>query len=401
MVLLCILTFEFPCVKGFRLEIFRIKTAVTMADGDSSSPNSWIESLRDSSVVKSKTNVEPRNTCEYHRDTDAPLNPNEVPADRRAGSGMRHEAWLCGSIVLSRSSSPERELVRTPIMCARDGFDHWLFRVLLRGEATVRDGDGSTRMRAGELHLCSLAEEQQESWSASEWVSLALPRDAFPATTAGLERLPRGVLAGSCPRLLADYIRSMARLVPGMKAAERAAVEQVTRSMIDACVLVHEPGPGALRPNKFILQQTLVRRVIDENIGSARLNSQLICGLTGLSRSTLYRLFEGDGGVASFIQRRRLQLVKAELEDNAKLDEPIATIAERWGFFCVPSFNRSFRRAYGMTPRETRAGVAGRMNAPAIPAAPQELLPKDSYFALLHQTQRGHALEGESGEEGR
>jgi AraC-like DNA-binding protein len=103
-----------------------------------------------------------------------------------------------------------------------------------------------------------------------------------------------------------------------------------------------------------------VSRIIRENIGSARLDARRICALTGLSRSALYRLFEGESGVAAHVRAIRLGLVMDDLLDPALRDEPISAIAERRGFHCAASFNRTFRRAFGRTPSEARAAALSR-----------------------------------------
>ena len=67
----------------------------------------------------------------------------------------------------------------------------------------------------------------------------------------------------------------------------------------------------------------------------------------------LYRLLEGEGGVARYIQRRRLSESFAILCDTSN-NFSIASIAETLCFADASNFSRAFRREFGMSPRDVR-----------------------------------------------
>jgi AraC-like DNA-binding protein len=110
-------------------------------------------------------------------------------------------------------------------------------------------------------------------------------------------------------------------------------------------------------------------RVIRANLASARLDSRRIAALAGISRTTLYRLFEDVGGVAAHVRRLRLDAVHAALTDAEQARRPIAAIAAEAGFHCVASFNRSFKARFGAAPGEVRAARGPAAHEPAIAAA--------------------------------
>ena len=348
------------------------------------------------SIVVSTSRMEPEQAFDHWCGQFGGLRQIRASSQSRAAFRAGAELWQLGSMVLGKMTTPARQRVRTPVMCARDGFDHWTFRVLLSGEVVLRKSGTVERLGPGELQFGTLRDESDETWSDGEWVSLLLARDAFPRTSAGLERLPKGVLHGPSARLFRDFILSLARNVPDLATKEVPAIEQAVRTLIDTTILSSLPDGTTLKSGKAVLQHTLVLRVIDRKIGSARLNPQMICDLTGVSRSALYRMFDDAGGVAAYIQRRRLQLVLSDLERPETLSEPIAAIAGRWGFFCISSFNRAFRRAYGMTPREARATAfaqaVGRGGASAEPGMPQR---QTGFTDLLRTTQFGCRVAAE------
>uniref|UniRef100_UPI0015767FDB helix-turn-helix domain-containing protein n=1 Tax=Sphingomonas bacterium TaxID=1895847 RepID=UPI0015767FDB len=84
---------------------------------------------------------------------------------------------------------------------------------------------------------------------------------------------------------------------------------------------------------------------------------------SGTSRSVLYRLFQGEGGLLAYDRRRRLLALYRDLVETGE-HEPIARVAERHGFADTISLGRGFRALFGCSPREVR--VAARGEAPAI-----------------------------------
>jgi len=93
---------------------------------------------------------------------------------------------------------------------------------------------------------------------------------------------------------------------------------------------------------------------------SRQLSAQHICAVLGVSRSRLYRLFEPLGGVAQYIQSRRLAKIRAALLDprDRRL---ISDLAYTHGFVSAAHFSRCFRRHFGCAPGDIRGGAgAGR-----------------------------------------
>ena len=78
------------------------------------------------------------------------------------------------------------------------------------------------------------------------------------------------------------------------------------------------------------------------------------------SCATLYRLFEGDGGVAKYIRDARLRACMHDLALPSTNRKHIALIATRWGFENPSHFNRLFKHSFGIVP----SAVGGLTLAP-------------------------------------
>jgi hypothetical protein len=62
----------------------------------------------------------------------------EVANDRRQAFAASGEHWRLGSTLIGRYRTTARRVVRTPNHIRRDGLDHWVLRVMIRGVLVSR-----------------------------------------------------------------------------------------------------------------------------------------------------------------------------------------------------------------------------------------------------------------------
>ena len=78
-------------------------------------------------------------------------------------------------------------------------------------------------------------------------------------------------------------------------------------------------------------------------------------------------MFETEGlSVCDFIRSARLERCRRDLIDPAFADQPISSIASRWGLSSPPHFSRLFRKSYGCSPRQFRRSAAPPADADAV-----------------------------------
>jgi AraC-like DNA-binding protein len=104
------------------------------------------------------------------------------------------------------------------------------------------------------------------------------------------------------------------------------------------------------------------RRIVRQDMASAGFGPEMLGRLLSVSRSKLYRIFEGSGGVARFIQQERLAAAHRRLTDSlGKI--PISALAAEVGFGDHSAFSRAFKLEYGYSPSEVReTALAGAVS---------------------------------------
>ncbi len=316
-------------------------------------------------VIFSTDLVEPRSRLDLWQSKYESFNTIVPTGSPGPSFSDRNVIWSFGALALSRNTAPGVSIERSTRQIRRDSIDHWVLRVARTGASRYRSASACFVTSPGLLALFSLGEPSESDRTNADWLSLYIPRDAFPDLSMGLAALGAGVLETPGAALLADYLLLLERRLSAMTPEQVPVLATATRSMIAACLLAGI-APGTVSPaDKATARMERIRHVIRQNIGRATLDPQKICSLAGVSRSNLYRLFEPHGGVAHYIQGQRLRMAHAMLSEPG-CRASVAEIGERLGFFDASAFSRVFRREFGYTPGEARAAGQQGLRATGV-----------------------------------
>lgn len=108
------------------------------------------------------------------------------------------------------------------------------------------------------------------------------------------------------------------------------------------------------------VRRLAVQADVRANLRTPELSVDWLARRHGISPSYVRSLFYDDGtSFTDFVMAARLDRVAGRLRDPASAGATIAAIAMAAGFGDVSWFNRLFRRRFGMTPGEMRAGEGG------------------------------------------
>jgi AraC-like DNA-binding protein len=97
-----------------------------------------------------------------------------------------------------------------------------------------------------------------------------------------------------------------------------------------------------------------LERLVEQHLDSPTLSPEFVCARSGWSRATVYRLFEAEGGLAHYIRQRHLLRAFWELTSAEAPHLRILDLALAHQFASEASFNRAFRRAFGIPPGRAR-----------------------------------------------
>ena len=93
-----------------------------------------------------------------------------------------------------------------------------------------------------------------------------------------------------------------------------------------------------------------IQSYIEAHLELPELCVSLILRNFGVSRASLYRMFEREDGVRNYISRRRLHRAVTDLAITPHSHGKIHQTSERWGFSSAANFNRVVKREFGVTP---------------------------------------------------
>ncbi len=309
--------------------------------------------------------VQPRDQFEaWHESISVIFDTSPLP-DRPVGTGFAAKlaGYHLGNLLLSQVDFDGQRFERGRRKLTADGMDHYLVQLYETGGLLGVADDRERVLRAGDVQILDLARPNDTVAKASSTIGVVVPRDALREAMAGADNLHGLVLRNDAGigGLLADFLRSLVARADGITLADAPRVAQATTDMIAACFHNTTQSMERARP---VLEATLLERIqahIETMLRSPTLGADALCQAFGLSRSALYRLFEPLDGVSAYVQARRLARAHDDLARPSKPARKIYDIAYHWGFVSEAHFSHAFRRAFGTTPGEVRAGGASRL----------------------------------------
>jgi AraC-like DNA-binding protein len=284
------------------------------------------------------------------------------------------DCWWLGSAVLIAAQVPAYSFERSSHMIARDGLDLYQIQLYQAGHCHVLRGATEAMAKPGDIMVTDLSTPIFTNEPAFRHIDILLPR----ALLAPLLREPDAhggrILSGRHPlvALLGSHLESLHAQAP------RLTVESVMDVLTATAQLVASAMNGCPdRRTEAGVHAALfceLRRYINGHLSDPTLTPESLAHRFGVSRATIYRLFKAEGGVAHYVQRRRLERARIDLSSSSKRHRTIAEIGEAAGYEHAQDFIRAFRREFEISPGELRdqARTIGRVQlvskAPRLPA---------------------------------
>jgi AraC-like DNA-binding protein len=181
---------------------------------------------------------------------------------------------------------------------------------------------------------------------------LFVPRGLIEKTFPDVASLHGRQVQATTPltRMLITHLVALNRQIAGLS-KEEAHRSFITSVELLAAAFSRQAGlSGNSRAAVRAAVYGQVQRYVEANLHDPDLSPESVLASLRLSRASVYRLFEHDGGLAAYIRGRRLRTAADELVRFPEMK--VQDIATGLGFNSASSFTRAFRRAFDIAPQE-------------------------------------------------
>ncbi len=278
--------------------------------------------------------------------------------------GQIRQAFACindrydiGEFRISDTYTDDVVIERTIARISRDSVRGIGFTIFLDGEAhwaTTHARKREFAVHGGSVLATDLDQPTRLVRRACRYITLVVPRDLLARIFRDPGAIHGRFLDPARPATQLIVTRAKAlvencRQMPFV--AAHSELTHLIRLIADA--FGADAGlSGSRRAVHRALMFDDVRRYVRNNLQEEGLSPQSIIDALGLPRTTVYRLFEHEGGLGTFIQHLRLRVAADELIRTPSV--PIKDIGYSVGFKSAAHFTRAFQNAYDIAPREMR-----------------------------------------------
>jgi AraC-like DNA-binding protein len=262
---------------------------------------------------------------------------------------------LPGVRIMSTAMSPVR-ITRTREYAA-DGNGDLIFIINQTGKATASSRGRDLVLNEGDALLMSASDTKifdRHTYGGS--LSFRIPRPVLSSMVTYVDDVVMQVIPQNTDalKLLAGYA---APLFNDIALAPSEFRRTAVNHLHDLVALALGAARGNLSTGRAIpaARLRMAKSYIAENSSRRELSVGMVAAHLGLTPRNLQRLFEGEGTTFSeFLLSQRLSRAHRMLTEPRLAQNPVGAIAYDAGFGDLSYFNRSFKRRFGMTPRDVR-----------------------------------------------
>lgn len=262
-----------------------------------------------------------------------------------------------GPMLLSQASmaNADYRYERSMKKVAQVGAEAMLVQIVLAGSDVRMVKDEAIVSGPGDVFICDLTRTISTRAKDCRNFTFVFPRSLLGLPDLELDGLHDIYLPASSTqaKLLLAHVQMLWSERERITLPDAAMFAQSTAGLI-ASLTVNSIDHDVRQAHASRAEIARVQHFVDSRLMDAELGPDMICSRLGFSRSSLYRLFEPLGGVASYIRDRRLRRVFRQLASRQTSHRKLAEIAFDTGFSNIPAFTRAFKAQYGVTPRDVR-----------------------------------------------
>ncbi|MET7648170.1 helix-turn-helix domain-containing protein [Streptomyces sp. NPDC005426] len=264
-----------------------------------------------------------------------------------------------GYLQVSTMEADAERVSRTPALIARSSEALVAVGVQVSGTATFIQDGRRAEVGEGDLVVCDRSRPYSFDYPQRFATHVfQLPRHTLGVPDSDIRQVT-GHAIGTRDGFGSVLLPFLATLASSTETYPRAVADRLAGNVVDlfATLITERAHPGDADGDTARSPLLLrVREHINRNLADPDLSPESIAKAHRISIRYLHRLFENEGTtVGRLIQKRRLEECCRELARRGRTAPTVSAVAQRWGFANPAHFSRSFRAAYGVSPREWRS----------------------------------------------
>lgn len=278
----------------------------------------------------------------------------------RAGAGFQADVtgWLLDRAALCRLFLNDVEHARDDARVAECGYNHFTLMIVFSGTLDVDSGAGYCRITPGEAVLIDMAQPVRFRAVAAQIATLAVAREFVVGAARDGDDLHGMQLSEGRVAFLRYYLSLLMERLGHLAGDMVPAVTRALEPLLSAALA--GPAPGAMittGADNAVGRSDRVRMMVNALVSDPGTTPAVIAQHSGLSRATLYRVFQSSGGVAAYIQQQRLKLLRTALLRPGE-KRSFAQISTTVGFSSESHASRLFMKQFGVRPNELRKNAS-------------------------------------------
>lgn len=293
------------------------------------------------SIERDTSSVQPAEQFDLFRSWHAGIAELWLLQEETRSFPAHQTVWTLGQLTFTHVKAPDAPYGWRHL--SKPMTDNWCLHLPLPKSPPLGEN-----LEAGALELRSFTDPFECVSERTDHLALCIPRNLHFTQSSRIE------VHETSKRFLTDYMLLLDRSLSDLRHADVPHIAAATTSLLAACLAPSRDHIAeAQRPIEVSIMNR-ASRTVAKHLSNPKLAPDWLCRELGVSRSSLYRIFEPIGGVSTYIRRERLRKTRDALADGSD-GRSISTIAEQWGFMDPSAYSRMFKKEFGISPSEARA----------------------------------------------
>jgi AraC-like DNA-binding protein len=323
-------------------------------------------------TIFSTMDVHPRDRFDFWHEVACKnlIDHSSIPQCRQSFEA-KIETGMLGNVALILFENSAMDVTHSAKNLSHAEDDDLFFCRQLSGLISLEQDGRQALLNAADLMLLDPLLPYQANFSShSRMLVLKIARKVLEARVGNTRDMIAKVISptDTAHRWTSSFIEMLPDLVGELPTAAEAIAHEQILDLIGTSLLTATRSIKSPKSTARSMALMNVRAAVELLMSNPSVGRAEVAQAAGISvRYANVLLAEQNTSITTLIQTRRLARCRMTLEDPLQKHRTISEIAYGWGFSDMTHFGRSFKAAYGLSPRDYRVSQ-GKNNGVAPPA---------------------------------